>query len=279
MFIKVAKVLASAGVAVALGAAASGPSGPKPVGEMAWFTSDDYPAVALRAEEQGMVVFRLTIDATGAVTSCVIVSSSGSSALDATTCDLAMRRAHFIPARDSHGEALPSDYTRRANWRLPKDVPAPLTAFSATATVDVAKANVVISCKVDLLGGGSPLLPTNLCETVPTDPILLGRMKGPLGDQRATVLLQVMLLPDGAPRFPLVHKRPDVSTVGLGSAHFDIAPDGTIAACEPIDMRGIIVAQQMCDEPPTRQFEAAPAGSTKLRGMLFLVSESVLLGK
>jgi protein TonB len=138
---------------LALIAAAPLPSGPKVVGDVAtWITADDYPAEAIRNDEEGIVTFRLSIDAIGAVTDCAVLSSSGSATLDTATCTLARKRARFRPARAPDGRPIPSDYTRHIVWRLPEVAPTPLTAFSTVATLDIAKANVVISCKVDRLG-------------------------------------------------------------------------------------------------------------------------------
>jgi len=66
-------------------------------------STDDYPASAIRNEEQGTVRVRLTIDTNGRVSDCSVTSGSGSSALDNATCSLLRRRARFTPARDSNG--------------------------------------------------------------------------------------------------------------------------------------------------------------------------------
>lgn len=60
-------------------------------------TSDDYPMRALRNEEQGRVAIRMTVDPAGAITRCVVTSSSGSATLDDATCAIAQRRLRFLP--------------------------------------------------------------------------------------------------------------------------------------------------------------------------------------
>lgn len=87
----------------------------------AWITNDDYPANALRAEQQGTVKFRLDVDATGRVTECTITESSGSDSLDSTACSLLKRRARFTPARDAKGNGVPSSFSSRFRWELPRD--------------------------------------------------------------------------------------------------------------------------------------------------------------
>ena len=72
------------------------------------FTYDDYPAEAVRNRWQGTVVVDLTISRDGSPTACRIVQSSGHKVLDDATCDLIMRRAKFVPARDMNGNPIES---------------------------------------------------------------------------------------------------------------------------------------------------------------------------
>lgn len=88
------------------------------------FSGDDYPAAALRAEQEGMVLFRMKIDKNGRVAACDILSSSGSSSLDSTTCRLISARAKFHPARNAKGKKVPDEMVGRILWRFPEE-PAP----------------------------------------------------------------------------------------------------------------------------------------------------------
>jgi TonB family protein len=83
------------------------------------FSTEDYPAAAVRAGEQGTVEVKLSVGANGRVTNCVVTSSSGSSALDSTTCRLLTARARFTPATDSAGSPVAAEVTHRQRWRLP----------------------------------------------------------------------------------------------------------------------------------------------------------------
>ncbi len=85
-----------------------------------WVTNDDYPAAALRAEQQGTTVFRLDVDASGKVTNCTVTGSSGSAVLDNTACSLLKRRARFNPAEDASGNKIPAVFASRFRWELPK---------------------------------------------------------------------------------------------------------------------------------------------------------------
>ena len=78
----------------------------------------DYPAAALRAGQQGTVGFRLDLDATGAVTQCTVMSSSGSAPLDETTCRILRERVRAEPARDEYGEPEPGTIISRLSWRI-----------------------------------------------------------------------------------------------------------------------------------------------------------------
>lgn len=84
------------------------------------FSDDDYPSSALSREESGTTGFRLEIGANGRVTNCTVTSSSGSSALDSTTCRLLRSRARYTPARDSDGNATADSANGRITWRLPQ---------------------------------------------------------------------------------------------------------------------------------------------------------------
>ena len=84
-----------------------------------YFSTDDYPAAALRGLEQGTTGFRLTIGANGRVSDCAVTHSSGSLALDAATCRILMSRARYLPARDSAGNLTTRTDSGRVTWRLP----------------------------------------------------------------------------------------------------------------------------------------------------------------
>jgi len=81
----------------------------------------DYPAAALRTEQQGQVDVVLDVSREGRVTGCLVTSSSGSSSLDSTTCALFVRRARFEPARDQSGNAIPDRVRTGVIWSLPPE--------------------------------------------------------------------------------------------------------------------------------------------------------------
>jgi protein TonB len=87
---------------------------------LASYVSDaDYPSSAIRDEQQGTTRFRLTVGADGRVIDCAVTGSSGSPALDATTCRLMKSRARFTPARDSDGKGTTDIVSNAIRWVLP----------------------------------------------------------------------------------------------------------------------------------------------------------------
>jgi TonB family protein len=83
------------------------------------FGPDAYPADALRRGQQGRTVAHLSIGSDGGVTSCAVAHSSGSQSLDDATCNIALHRLQFRPARDADGNAIPASYTLPVRWVLP----------------------------------------------------------------------------------------------------------------------------------------------------------------
>ena len=96
---------------------AATPATPVP-GSEAWITFDDYPPEAIRAGKGGLTVFRLDVDAKGAVGGCTIVASSGFEALDQQTCLVMRKRARFNPARRTDGTAVPTIWLNRVRWAV-----------------------------------------------------------------------------------------------------------------------------------------------------------------
>lgn len=85
------------------------------------FGSEAYPAEAIRREEQGRTVVKLTVDVSGTPVKCAVKASSGFGSLDRATCRTALDRVRFQPARDARGAPIPSDYTLPVRWALPRD--------------------------------------------------------------------------------------------------------------------------------------------------------------
>jgi protein TonB len=76
----------------------------------------DYPRAAGEARVGGSVTVRFTIAPNGRAIQCVVTGSSGSAALDETTCRLIEQRYRYKPARDANGKAVPSIETEIHDW-------------------------------------------------------------------------------------------------------------------------------------------------------------------
>jgi TonB family protein len=86
--------------------------------EHLWFKYSDYPAGALAALESGDVIARVDVDATGKVTGCAVVASSGSRSLDNATCSRSLESGRFFPAVGADGKPAAAVRTIRVVWRL-----------------------------------------------------------------------------------------------------------------------------------------------------------------
>ena len=79
---------------------------PTKIGGRFWISGSDYPLDALRADWQGSVIVRMNVDATGDVTDCVVVVSSGWTSVDKLTCGKAIAWAKFHPAIGRDGKPV-----------------------------------------------------------------------------------------------------------------------------------------------------------------------------
>ena len=79
------------------------------------FSSDDYPAAALKERQSGTTSAELLIDEQGAVKECFINETSGVATLDVMTC-LKLSKAKYHPALDASGKAVRSYDDIRIEW-------------------------------------------------------------------------------------------------------------------------------------------------------------------
>lgn len=84
-----------------------------------YFSVDDYPATALRANAQGTTTVEVRVGADGRPTGCAVTDSSGSQALDEATCPILMRRARYYPAGGLIADPPFTPDSVRITWRLP----------------------------------------------------------------------------------------------------------------------------------------------------------------
>ena len=84
-----------------------------------WITTRDYKRTWISREMTGTGRFTFSVAASGRVTDCRVVSSTGHNALDDATCRLVSNRARFNAARDSNGNIVAGNFTTSIVWQLP----------------------------------------------------------------------------------------------------------------------------------------------------------------
>ena len=84
-----------------------------------WLTNNDYPSGSVFAGHNGVVQFRLDIDAAGKVAGCHILHRTNPDDFADMTCKLISKRAKFSPARDQNGVPVSSYYIDRARFIIP----------------------------------------------------------------------------------------------------------------------------------------------------------------
>jgi TonB family protein len=67
------------------------------------FSADDYPAEAVKHDQEGSAQYLLLINEKGSVSGCHVVKPSGVPVLDAMGCQVFRQRAKFAPALDAKG--------------------------------------------------------------------------------------------------------------------------------------------------------------------------------
>lgn len=85
-----------------------------------WITDRDYKSRWIREGREGVARFNLEISASGRVSNCSVVGSTGHSVLDLATCQLITKRARFKPAKDSSGNSVPGTFSSSVNWQIPQ---------------------------------------------------------------------------------------------------------------------------------------------------------------
>ena len=91
---------------------------PVPIGEDTWLTGADYPTYLARAQMEGQVLVRLTVNQSGRASSCFVVQSNKPQVFDDAVCLSLLKRAEFEPARNLDGEAVASYYFQAVTFQM-----------------------------------------------------------------------------------------------------------------------------------------------------------------
>ncbi len=81
-------------------------------------TPADYPRDAASDRIEASLSTESLVGIDGRVSACRVTVSSGSAALDATTCRLMIERYRYAPARDTQGRAVPDIVPRDHHWSI-----------------------------------------------------------------------------------------------------------------------------------------------------------------
>ena len=81
-----------------------------------WFHEGDFPNKAMIAGHDGLVRFRLDVDAAGIPQGCRALYRTSPDEFTEQTCKLLIQRARFLPALDSTGRPVKSFYINDVRW-------------------------------------------------------------------------------------------------------------------------------------------------------------------
>ncbi|CAA9526999.1 MAG: hypothetical protein AVDCRST_MAG91-2623 [uncultured Sphingomonadaceae bacterium] len=84
-----------------------------------WLKTDDYPSGARMMGQNGIVQFRLDVDAAGKVAGCHVLARTSPDVFADVTCRNVSRRAKLEPALDANGKPVRSFYVQKVRWQMP----------------------------------------------------------------------------------------------------------------------------------------------------------------
>lgn len=89
---------------------------PAPVEANTWFTSRESPKTALAVAERGHIAYRIVVSPDGTALRC---EPAGQTDLDYKVCELVMKRARFLPAKDDMGRPVFGVHDGVASFLMP----------------------------------------------------------------------------------------------------------------------------------------------------------------
>ncbi|RYD53798.1 MAG: hypothetical protein EOP60_09565 [Sphingomonadales bacterium] len=82
-----------------------------------WLRSTDFPTTAKWSGSDGIVQFRLDVDAEGKIAGCYILARTSPDLFADVTCDAIKRRAKLEPALDAQGKPVRSYFVQKVLWK------------------------------------------------------------------------------------------------------------------------------------------------------------------
>ena len=255
--------------------------GPRLVNLAEVFSNDNYPYWALENWDEGLVRFRIEVDAIGRPAACAITERSGVATLDQPTCDLIMAQARFEPATDQRGRPVAGTYSRSVHWVTAQIEPWAVADSSERAVlwVDAAARR---QCRIET--AGERYDPRSCAAYVETPSIILALARllteRPEGREHwELVWHQGQLIPGGPAG--------DGATIGSGPGEdllertrvrVTIDPAGKVTDCTPIELGSVNAAGWVKACALTRQARYEPAAGAGER-VVVQVSASYVRGR
>lgn len=92
-------------------------SAPQPLNRpVDWFRPEDYPAFHGFFGEGALITIRLIVSSAGSLRNCEVAKAGGSKDFEDLTCQIALKRARFLPAVGKDGKPIDSVWTARIKW-------------------------------------------------------------------------------------------------------------------------------------------------------------------
>lgn len=101
-------------LSIVLAGAAVVPAAPVEPGK--WFTSKEHPKTALQVTERGHIAYAIDVAPDGTALRCTARDDTD---LDRKVCELVMKRARFLPAKDGEGRAVFAVHEGVASFLMP----------------------------------------------------------------------------------------------------------------------------------------------------------------
>jgi hypothetical protein len=83
-----------------------------------WLSPDDYPQGAISVGHNGIVQFRLDVEADGSISGCHVLARTRPDVFADTTCRAVTRRAKLEPALGADGKPVRSFFVQKVHWQV-----------------------------------------------------------------------------------------------------------------------------------------------------------------
>lgn len=144
------------------------------------FNEANYPFWAGLNAMEGMVRFRVAIDASGRALGCEVTEPSNVADLDRGTCDLVMEQAQFAPATDARGRPVAGVFSRMVRWQLEDRAPYAVADESVRAIITVDPAGQR-QCRIEASPGA--VVDPRMCRAFLANPAVVATVARVLMDR------------------------------------------------------------------------------------------------